>query len=323
MKLNIKKILLLFITLCLIVYIGISFVFPKVLLKLSREISSSTAADFGMRYDKIEVLTHDSLILYGDFIYPFFRNFNEETSNHSMIVLHPLKYNTKRIYPFLKQINTLDVNFISFDSRGHGRSEGHLYTMGVKEAKDITAIIDYILSYNPNHSFGIYARNNTGNIALKALELDERIRYAVLENFDNHPLETIQRMNYDDVFIKNELIQDYVLNKTFNYLDIDESESEIDFNKIDQSILLLQTENNMNALNSLEKKLINSDIFKMYFPSNPYLLSYYKDTSSSYSLKDCLVDFISTQSQNAIENSNNYFFTSSDSLPIEQPPTSE
>lgn len=313
MKVTTKKIFLLFLTLTIIAVIGFVYVLPNVLVKLSREVSGSTAADFGLRYDKMEVLSEDSLILQGDFIYPFYRNYNEPTSSHSLIVIHPLKYNTKWIYPMLKPLTTLDVNFISFDIRGHGRSEGHLFTLGVKEAKDISKVIDHVISIYPDHSFGVYARTNTGNIALKAMENDKRIQYGIIENYDLHPMETIEKMNYDDVFIKNKSIRNFILNKTIKNLDIDESECFIDVNKVSQPILLLQNIYNKENLDVLEDKLIHAEIYKMFFPENPALL-FYKDEKDSYDVKECVSDFINTQALRSINKAQELYYVPADSI---------
>ncbi len=309
MRINFKKILLLLFTIILIIFIGVSFVLPRVFVKLSREISRSTAADFGMRYDKIEILSDDSLLLKGDFIYPFHRNYNEETSSHSVIILHPLKYNTRIIYPLAKSLTTLDVNFISFDSRGHGRSEGHQFTLGVKEAEDISKIIDYILSIYPNHSFGIYARYNTGNIALKAMQRDKRIMYGILENYDEHPLKTLEKMNFDDVFIKQPFIKNYVLKQTINHLDLEENETAINYNELDVPLLFLTTDRNKKEFNILKSRLTNSELYSMYFPENEWLQIGLNQKDNSYQLKDCLVDFIESQSVQAIEKSKELYFT--------------
>ena len=209
-----NKIILALITLFITISIGFNYVLPKVLLKLSRELPTRYASSYGLRFDRMEVLSFDSLILKGDFIYPFERNYLEKTSSHSVIFLHPIKENSQSIHPFLRNLTNLDVNFITFDLRSHGRSDGHLYTLGVNEAKDISSIIDYILSIHPDHSFGIYGRKNTGNILLKALEMDKRISYGILENYDNHPIETIEKMNYDDVFIKNRFLKNRLLDQT-------------------------------------------------------------------------------------------------------------
>jgi len=308
MKINFRKVLLLTGTIVLILYLGISYVLPRVILKLSREVSTSTAADYGMRYDKHNVLSEDSLLLYGDFIYPFHRNYNEETSSHSLIVLHPLKENTKSIYPMVKRINELDVNIVSFDSRAHGRSEGHLYTMGVNEAKDVSTIIDYILELHPDHSFGIYGKWNTGNIALKAMESDPRISYGIVEAYSDHPLETVQKINYDDVLIKNKFFQDHVFSKSLSYLDIEIEQYQLDFEKINRPILLLKTVHTDKELSNLQNHLVHSEVYHMTFPWHERVKGKYGYRSISNEVIECLKDFISTQSVIAIEDAKTKFF---------------
>lgn len=291
-------------------FIGIHFVAPKVLLKLTREISSSTAADYGMRYDKFEILTDDSLVLKGDFIYPFHAKLSEKPTPHSVIVLHPIKENTRKVYPFIRYFTTLDVNFITYDSRAHGRSDGHMFTLGVKEADDVSRIIDRILELHPDHSFGIYAKGNTSNIALKALSQDKRIRYGILENYFDSATETLHYLNQDDVFVESEMFNNYLLNQALKHLDVLPEDIEIDLDEIDQPILILSTKYNDEKLQKLYNELGSEDKYIRRFDRNVWLLPNAQDDEG---LKECLWEFLENYSLQAQEYSQeNIFILSGD-----------
>ena len=286
-------------------FIGIHFVAPRVLLKLTREVSTSTAADYGMRFDEFEILTDDSLVLKGDFIYPFHNNVSDTPPTHSVIVLHPIKKNTRSLYTFLRYFTTLNSNFITYDSRAHGRSDGHMFTLGVKEANDVSLVIDRILELHPDHSFGIYARGNTSNIALKALIQDKRIRYGVLENYFDNATETLHYLNSDDVFVESEMFNTYLLKQALKFLKVKPEEIELDLTKVDQPILILSTKYNDDKLQKLFDKISSEDKYKRRFDKNVWLLPNAKDDEG---LKECLWDFLETYAIQAQEYSKENMF---------------
>lgn len=280
----------------LTIFIGFSYVAPRVILKLSRNISRSTAADYGMRYDDCLVVSEDSLELKGDFIFPFDLEYGEKYGNHSLIVLHEITGNTKSIYPFIKSMITLNVNFISFDSRGHGRSEGHLYTMGLKEAEDITKIIDSFVEKNPDHSFGIYARGNSANVALKAMENDKRIQYGIVENYFPSTEEHLRYLHYDDVLYNSEMVSSLILDNTLNYLETTRDEVTIHTKDITQPILMLSSPGNYRNMALLYDTVSSQNKYLIPFDENVFYAFKMRKNDELY---ECVTEFIEMYSEEA------------------------
>ena len=251
--------------LLLTTYIGLSYVAPRIMLKVSREIASSQAADFGMRSDEKLVVSYDSLDLKGDFIYPFKTSFGEEPENHTLLILHPIGLNSRAIYSTAKSMISFGINFVSFDSRGHGRSDGHMYTMGIKEVQDVRAIIDAIVEEHPDHSFGIYARGNSSNIALKAMENDSRIQYGVVEHFYENTTDQIQALNHDDILYSNKYLNKYLVDKTLDFLKTTEAEINVNPERIQQPLLMLANPYNYNSLCHLYEDISSEDKYLYEF----------------------------------------------------------
>lgn len=278
------------------VYIGVSYVAPRVLLKLPRHINSSSAADYGMRYDDLITVSEDTLDLAGDIIYPFQNNIGDPVTNHSLIVLHPIKTNRTNIYPFVKNFITLGVNFITFDSRAHGDSEGHLYTMGIKEADDISKIIDMIVELYPDHSFGIYGRGNSSNIALRAMSQDPRIQYGIVENFHIDASHHLEYLNVDDIFFSSDLINNQVYKQALDILELDQEQMNIDLQNITQPLLICSTPYNYQEMYTLwgevcsEKKILN--IYNKNIWLNPNI-------QEDEGFRDCIYEFVELQSEEA------------------------
>ncbi len=286
-------------------YLGLSYVAPRVILKLSRKVSTSTAADYGMRYDKCMVVSEDSLELKGDFIFPFDIEYGEEYGNHSLIVLHEISGNTKSIYPSIKSMITLNVNFISFDSRGHGRSEGFLYTMGLKEADDISKIIDSFVEKHPDHSFGIYAKGNSANVALKAMEQDKRIHYGIVEHYFPTTEEHIRYLNYDDVLYNSSMINHYILDNTLKYLETTKDEVMVDASSITQPILMLSTPYNYDNMSLLYDTVSSENKYLIRFEENIMLSLTARDDDGLY---NCITEFIEMYSEEARQEVREHFF---------------
>lgn len=281
------------------VYIGVNYVAPRVLLKISKTSRSSTSADYGMRFDPLIVVSEDSLDLHGEFVFPWHVDMDDPIPNHSLIVLHPIKTNAKYVMPFVKHFINLPLNFILLDSRGHGKSEGHIYTLGIREADDISRLIDDLTERFPDHSFGIYARGNTSSIALRAMERDKRIRYGVVENHYLEPKNELASLYYDDMLFSSDFVERNLLKEALQYLDVDQNALEIDYSKIDQSILLLSTDYNYDAMSSLHSDLGSENKILRLVKDNTFLRLGYGNEYSG--LKSCIEEFLTLESERARE----------------------
>lgn len=278
-------------------YVGVSYVAPRVILKLTRHVSTSSAADYGMRYEDCLVVSEDSLDLHGDLIFPFDLEHGQAYGNHSMIVLHEISANSKSSYQTIKPLITLDVNFITFDSRGHGRSDGFMYTMGNMEADDISKIIDSFIEKHPDHSFGIYAKGNACNVALKAMENDKRIHYGIVEHYFPTIKDHMKYINNDDVVYSSNFIDGYILDNTLDYLNTSKEELAINTELITQPILMLSTPYNLSEMSLLHDSVSSENKYLMVYKENIGLTTSYPRQDEG--LLSCLTEFIEMYSEEA------------------------
>ena len=187
----------------------------------------------------------------------------------------------------------MDINFLTYDSRAHGRSEGHLYTLGVKEATDVTHLIDEVLAAHPDMSFGIYARGNTSNIALKALSQDSRLRYGIVEYFYENPMNHLQYLNYDDVLIQSTILNEYVLDRSLKFLDQSRTDLNLKLDNITQPMLMLSTPYNYDAMQQLSNYICSDDKQVVLFNENIYLEPWKQDDEGYV---ECIKDFLEINS---------------------------
>lgn len=281
------------------VYIGVNYVAPRVLLKISKTSRRSTAADFGMRFDPLVVVSKDTLDLQGELVFPWQIDMDDQIPNHSLIVLHPIKTNAKYVMPFIKHFINMPFNFILMDSRGHGKSDGYIYTLGIREADDISRLIDDMTERFPDHSFGIYARGNTSNIALRAMKNDKRIRYGVVENHYLEPKDELASMYYDDMLFSSDFVERNLLKEALQYLDVDQNALQIDYKEITQPVLLLSTDYNYAAMSALHDELGSDSKIIQLFKDNTFLRLGYGQEDEG--LKACIEEFLLLQSENARE----------------------
>jgi len=174
-----------------------------------------------------------------------------------------------------------------------------MYTMGLKESDDISKIIDTMLEENPDHSFGIYAKGNSANVALKAMEKDKRIRYGIVENYFPTLEDHLLYMNYDDLIYSQKYLNKYILKNTLDYLDTSIDEVSIHPDRINQPILMLSTPYNYEAMSVLHDTVNSADKYLMLFEENILLKTGYKGADEG--LLNCLTEFIEMYSNEAKE----------------------
>ena len=73
-------------------------------------------------------------------------------------------------------------NSVALDLRAHGESEGQFCTFGVKEIKDVKALMDYLIKNEDIEDIGIWGQSLGGAVALQALGYDNRIKFGIVES---------------------------------------------------------------------------------------------------------------------------------------------
>ncbi|MCK4908593.1 MAG: alpha/beta hydrolase [Planctomycetes bacterium] len=92
---------------------------------------------YGYQYEDIEVLTRDQLKIKGWFI-------PDKASRKSVIICHGLGANKSNFLPTIDLWRKQGYSVVIFDFRGHGASNGHTTTFGLKEKEDVLAVFNYL-----------------------------------------------------------------------------------------------------------------------------------------------------------------------------------
>lgn len=85
--------------------------------------------------------------------------------------------------PYARLFYGRGFNVFLYDSRGHGKSEGHYATYGFYEKHDLSAAIDYLKSRTDIHigKIGVFGTSMGAAVALQAAALDNRIEAIIAE----------------------------------------------------------------------------------------------------------------------------------------------
>ncbi|MEM1516489.1 MAG: alpha/beta fold hydrolase [Thermofilum sp.] len=135
-----------------------------------------TPKDLGYDYEDVEVKTEDGLVLRGWLV--------KRDSDRTVIAVHG--YTSSRWSDYMRMV--LDIlarngfNVAVFDMRAHGASEGAYTTLGYREVRDISAIVDWLESRGLGGKLGIIGYSMGGAITLMALSAEPRLRAGVADS---------------------------------------------------------------------------------------------------------------------------------------------
>lgn len=97
----------------------------------------ATPAEFGLDYQEIQFHTSDHLCLHGWWI-------PAATSTRTLVFLHGFSGSMDPDLKYTPAIHQAGYNILMFDFRAHGRSQGHMTTLGALEVRDAMAAIGFI-----------------------------------------------------------------------------------------------------------------------------------------------------------------------------------
>lgn len=211
---------------------------------------------------------YDSLTLFGTdntqlsaYYIPSLKNEKHKT----IIGLHDLASCKEHLYTMARWAQNEGINVIIFDSRAHGKSQGNEFTYGQKEHKDIIHIIDWIKNKNPTQNIGLWGLGAGASIAIKAMAVDERIDFAILEN----PYTSQQQLAFSQHPYIPEFIKKSAFRRTAEILEINQHSNPIFLApKIKQDILLIHGEKHPLVSSEQASKLFQqfSGSQSKYFP---------------------------------------------------------
>jgi len=132
---------------------------------------------FGRAYEHVRIPTADGLILDGWFV-------PEKGSDRTIVVCHGAGANKGNFIWFLGPLAGEGYNIVLFDFRAHGASEGRTTTYGIREQRDVQAVIDWLKCERPNQAHvivGLGSSQGAMALALAAAE-DRRIDALILDS---------------------------------------------------------------------------------------------------------------------------------------------
>lgn len=167
----------LFLLAIIVGFLGVHFIAPKLILGPHIHPGTNNSEVLGLRSERVSVAIENNQTLEG-----FWVDSEQDTTYGIMILVHGIGGNKESFLGLSKRLAKLGVASVLFDNRAHGQSGGQHCTYGFQEKKDISKIIDYIHSKDPNLKVGIWGNSLGGAIANLSLESDLRISFGVIES---------------------------------------------------------------------------------------------------------------------------------------------
>jgi len=132
---------------------------------------------YGLPYQDVALRAKDGVIVHAWFV-PM------QGSDKGVVIGHGLGANKSNFLPLVKLWHDLDYNVLIFDFRGHGQSQGHTLTFGLREKYDIIAAVDYLSGLSeidPQKIVG-YGVSFGAAAVIHAAAEDTRIRAVVVDS---------------------------------------------------------------------------------------------------------------------------------------------
>ncbi|NLE58161.1 MAG: alpha/beta fold hydrolase [Planctomycetes bacterium] len=132
---------------------------------------------YQMDFEHIRIPTADGLTLDGWFI-------PQSGASRTIVICHGAGANKGNFVWFLGSLTRPDYNVVFFDFRAHGSSDGRTTTYGIRERRDVTAVVDWLKRERPAQSqviVGLGSSQGAMALALAAAE-DERIDAVILDS---------------------------------------------------------------------------------------------------------------------------------------------
>lgn len=139
---------------------------------------------YGMRFERVRIATADGLTLDGWFV-------PAVNGDRTIIVCHGAGANKGNFIHYLGPLSHHGYNVVFFDFRAHGRSAGRVTTYGIRERRDVRAVVDWLKRERPAQARRIVGLGSSlGAMALaSAAAEDPRIEALVLDSPFTSPRE--------------------------------------------------------------------------------------------------------------------------------------
>lgn len=125
-------------------------------------------------HQEVQITSADGLKLRGWY-------FPNGDSEATMLMVHGQSANREQMVPFVQLFLKHGFNVLAPDLRGHGESEGHEITYGLKEPRDIQLWVDWLeQSHDPRFIFGL-GESLGAAILLQSVPVEKRFTGIIAE----------------------------------------------------------------------------------------------------------------------------------------------
>lgn len=115
----------------------------------------------------------------------------------TIILLHGIRSNKESFIPLVDKLTAMSYNTVALDLRAHGESDGKHCTFGVKEKRDVSQLITYLIEEEGLNNIGVWGKSLGGAVALQTLGFDQRLQFGVVEStFSDFRTITHDYVNY-------------------------------------------------------------------------------------------------------------------------------
>jgi len=163
--------------LLILFYVALYMVVPITITQPRRVSNNLSPEHLNLASESLRWMSFDSIQLDGYWI-----DSTIDSSKGVMILIHGIGGCKEHFLPVSNKLAHMGIESVIFDSRAHGNSEGDYCTYGYKERRDISVIVDSILTREAQTKIGIWGNSLGGAIALQSLERDKRINFGIIES---------------------------------------------------------------------------------------------------------------------------------------------
>lgn len=174
-------------------FVFIHFFLPRVVTEIrSPIIAKLNGTSYTIASGPIEVTTENESIFSvtsfdGTTIVSRLTDSDLDTTHGTIILLHGIRSNKENLAHLASALAAEGYSSVAVDLRAHGYSGGAHCTFGVKERKDISALIDHLEQEGMiKGKLGIFGQSLGGAIVIQTLATDDRLQYGIiLSTFSN------------------------------------------------------------------------------------------------------------------------------------------
>jgi hypothetical protein len=203
------------ILLCGLTWYATQHVLPYTMLKPHRRsveseprFAAGTTPDiFGLRYESLDFLTYDSLLMKGYHI-------KADSPKGTIILLHGIGDSKEGFYDMCADLSDWGYDCVIFDMRAHGKSEGLYCTYGAKEKFDVLALTEVMKERGLQEPYGVFGNSLGGAIALQSLALCPDLKFGIIESTFHNLKDVVMEYAEDIMYFKSEWLADAVLKRS-------------------------------------------------------------------------------------------------------------